>query len=64
MGETPGEVDSTPGTADPADEVLEDLFDGVQVAEPEPIPIHLVFAHARLMSPRIRVFVDWMKQHL
>jgi DNA-binding transcriptional LysR family regulator len=32
--------------------------------EPPPIPIHVVFAHARLMTPRIRVFVDWMKAHL
>jgi DNA-binding transcriptional LysR family regulator len=31
--------------------------------EPPPIPIHIVFAHARLMSPRIRVFVDWLKAH-
>lgn len=31
--------------------------------EPAPIPIHVVFAHARLMSPRIRAFVDWMKAH-
>jgi DNA-binding transcriptional LysR family regulator len=32
--------------------------------EPPPIPIHVVFAHARLMTPRIRAFVDWMKTHL
>ncbi len=32
--------------------------------EPPPIPIHVVFAHARLMTPRIRAFVDWMKAHL
>ena len=32
--------------------------------EPPPIPIHIVFAHARLMSSRIRTFVDWMKAHL
>jgi DNA-binding transcriptional LysR family regulator len=32
--------------------------------EPPPIPIHVVFAHARLMTPRLRVFVDWMKAHL
>lgn len=32
--------------------------------EPPPIPIHVVFAHARLMSPRIRAFVDWMKAEL
>lgn len=32
--------------------------------EPEPIPVSVVYPHARLMSPRIRVFVDWMKQRL
>ena len=32
--------------------------------EQAPLPIHVVFAHARLMSPRIRVLVDWMKEHL
>ena len=28
------------------------------------LPVQVVFAHARLMSPRIRAFVDWMKQAL
>jgi DNA-binding transcriptional LysR family regulator len=32
--------------------------------EPPPTPVHIVFAHARLMSPRLRVFVDWMKDRL
>lgn len=32
--------------------------------EPPPIPIHIVFAHARLLSPRIRAFVDWLKARL
>jgi len=32
--------------------------------EPPPIPVSVVYPHARLMSPRIRVFVDWMKDHL
>jgi DNA-binding transcriptional LysR family regulator len=32
--------------------------------EPPAIPIHIVFAHARHMTPRIRAFVDWMKTHL
>lgn len=31
--------------------------------EPPPIPIHILYAHARLMSPRVRAFVDWMKAH-
>lgn len=32
--------------------------------EPPPIPIHVIYAHARLMSPRVRVFVDWLKANL
>jgi len=36
----------------------------LQEFEPPPVPVHIVFAHARLMSPRLRVFVDWMKGHL
>lgn len=32
--------------------------------EQPPIPVNVVFSHARLMSPRIRAFVDWMKEHL
>jgi DNA-binding transcriptional LysR family regulator len=32
--------------------------------EPPVIPVSVVYAHARLMSPRVRVFVDWMKQRL
>jgi DNA-binding transcriptional LysR family regulator len=36
----------------------------LQDFEPPPIPIHVVFAHSRLMTPRVRVFVDWMKEKL
>ena len=36
----------------------------LQDFEPPAIPIHVVFAHARLMTPRIRAFVDWMKANL
>lgn len=32
--------------------------------EPPPIPIHVIYAHARLMSPRVRLFVDWLKANL
>jgi DNA-binding transcriptional LysR family regulator len=28
------------------------------------IPVQVVFAHARLMSPRIRAFVDWVKERI
>lgn len=27
--------------------------------EPPPLPIHLLYPHARLLSPRVRSFVDW-----
>jgi len=36
----------------------------LQEFEPPPIPIHVVFAHAHLMTPRLRAFVDWMKTTL
>lgn len=36
----------------------------LQEFEPPAIPIHIVFAHSRLMTPRVRVFVDWMKEKL
>ena len=36
----------------------------LQSFEPPPIPIHIIFSHARLMTPRVRVFVDWMKEKL
>jgi len=32
--------------------------------EPDPIPIHVVFAHAKLLSPRVRAFVDWLRANL
>jgi DNA-binding transcriptional LysR family regulator len=32
--------------------------------EIEPLPVQIVYPDARLMSPRLRVFVDWMKQRL
>ncbi|MDJ0785385.1 MAG: LysR family transcriptional regulator [Myxococcota bacterium] len=32
--------------------------------EVPPIPVSLVYAHARLLSPRLRAFVDWMKDRL
>jgi len=32
--------------------------------EPPPIPVSLVYAEARLLSPRLRVFLDWMKARL
>jgi len=32
--------------------------------EPPPIPIHVVFAHARLMTPRVRALVDWLEAEL
>jgi DNA-binding transcriptional LysR family regulator len=32
--------------------------------EPPPIPVSLVHAEARLLSTRLRVFLDWMKPRL
>lgn len=32
--------------------------------EPAPVPISLVYPEARLVSPRLRVFLDWMKARL
>jgi DNA-binding transcriptional LysR family regulator len=32
--------------------------------ETPPIPVSLVYAHARMLSPRLRAFLDFMKEHL
>lgn len=32
--------------------------------EPEPIPVNLVHADARLLSSRLRAFLDWMRERL
>lgn len=32
--------------------------------EPLPLPVQIVYPDARLMSPRLRLFIDWMKQDL
>jgi DNA-binding transcriptional LysR family regulator len=32
--------------------------------EPAPIPVSLVYADARRLSPRLRAFLDWMKESL
>jgi DNA-binding transcriptional LysR family regulator len=32
--------------------------------EPPPVPISLVYPHARLLPARTRVFIDWMQQEL
>ena len=32
--------------------------------EPPPLPIHLLYPHARLLSPRVRSFVDWVVPRL
>lgn len=31
----------------------------LQELEPEPLPVSLAYPHARLLSPRIRAFIDW-----
>mgnify|MGYP002137905640 CR=1 FL=1 len=32
--------------------------------EPPPLPIHLLYPHARLLSPRVRCLVDWIVPRL
>lgn len=32
--------------------------------EPPPLPVSVVYSHAKLMSTRVRVFVDWMTKEL
>jgi DNA-binding transcriptional LysR family regulator len=32
--------------------------------EPEPLPVSLVYPHARLLSARVRAFVDWTSARL
>lgn len=46
-------------------QVESDLASGALVPilteyEPEPLPVSVVYSHAKLMSPRVRVFVDWI----
>jgi DNA-binding transcriptional LysR family regulator len=36
----------------------------LEAYEPEPIPVQIVYPGARLMSPRLRVFVDWLRDQL
>jgi DNA-binding transcriptional LysR family regulator len=32
--------------------------------EPPPVPVSLVYSEARMLSRRLRAFVDWMKPRL
>jgi DNA-binding transcriptional LysR family regulator len=32
--------------------------------EPPPLPVSIVYPHARLLSTRVRVFVDWLTKRL
>ena len=32
--------------------------------EPAPLPIHLIYPNARLMSPRLRAVIDWLRDGL
>ncbi len=36
----------------------------LQEFEPPPLPINLVYPHARLLPKRTRVFIEWMKKEL
>lgn len=29
---------------------------------PSPLPVHVLYSHTRLLSPRLRVFIDWMAE--
>jgi DNA-binding transcriptional LysR family regulator len=32
--------------------------------EPPPLPVSIVYPHARLLSTRVRVFLDWLAKEL
>jgi len=36
----------------------------LEAFEPQPIPVQIVYPGARLMSSRLRVFVDWLREQL
>lgn len=36
----------------------------LEAYEPPPLPVQIIYPDARLMSPRLRRFVDWMKAGL
>lgn len=47
--------------------VTEELAAGVLVEvlpnhPPTPLPVHVLYPHSRQLSPRVRVFIDWMVQ--
>jgi len=29
---------------------------------PSPLPVHALYSHTRQLSPRLRVFIDWMAE--
>jgi len=29
---------------------------------PTPLPVHVLYSHTRQLSPRLRVFIDWMAE--
>jgi DNA-binding transcriptional LysR family regulator len=29
---------------------------------PPPLPVHVLYSHTRQLSPRLRVFIDWMAE--
>ncbi len=58
VGERPAEVDATPVPVDPADELLSDFFDGVQVAEPEPIPIFELYQEPKAEGSLVSIDLE------
>jgi DNA-binding transcriptional LysR family regulator len=54
-------------TSDPANRVSSELASGALVEAPagfppSPLPIHILYSHTRQLSPRLRVFIDWMAE--
>ena len=64
VGERPGEVDSTPVTADSADQLLGDLFDGLQPAEPDPEPIPIFELYQEPLAEGSLVSLDLETKYL
>jgi len=38
------------------------LVEVLACSPPSPLPIHVLYSHTRHLSPRLRVFIDWMAE--
>ncbi|ENO89727.1 LysR family transcriptional regulator [Thauera linaloolentis] len=50
-------------------QIAGELADGrlvrlLQAFEPADVPVQMVYPHSRLLSPRVRLFIDWMAERL